>query len=504
MMRNQSRNDSVLRAVIIVVSLCLLTITAPAYAAEDDNQPSQWAAQKIGLAQKTELIPESFNRRPFTEPISRGEFCTLLLNAYGISDRQLPEPGESHAYLDSQDPAVEQASQLGLIQGTGDGYFHPDQPLSREMAAAVLGKLGQLLQDDEGLLDRTAADQILRDYAKDGDQISAWARVYFAQIYAQGIIAGGGDGRLDPQGKISREQAVIIVLNLLAYCDKSRLEEAGAAECVLPAPSGMRISPVYQAGQVKLVWNEIPSAAAYDITISKDGVPVYQEQSSSAYLDFSEERDSHGSRAAILSAEGSQTAHLVLEVAAVNRHGETSQFSLRREFAIRSAVAAHRADKPTYSSRSVDRYANAAEAAGNMTRIQVKVWHLAANGGKKAASATLTVHQDVAAEVAKIFAEIYQGSEKFPIKICSGFAYRTGSSQHSNGTAIDINPDENYFLASDGSIKAGSCWQPGKNPYSIPANGDVVKAFNKYGWHWSPDMNWSNGADYMHFSLAGI
>lgn len=49
----------------------------------------------------------------------------------------------------------------------------------------------------------------------------------------------------------------------------------------------------------------------------------------------------------------------------------------------------------------------------------------------------------------------------------------------------------------------GTLWKPGQNPYSIVPDGDVVQVFNRYGWHWSPDMHWSNGADYMHFSLFG-
>ena len=97
----------------------------------------------------------------------------------------------------------------------------------------------------------------------------------------------------------------------------------------------------------------------------------------------------------------------------------------------------------------------------------------------------------------------YTRDRKIPIKSCVGYAYRSGRSEHNNGTAIDINPAENYFVDREGKIKAGTLWKPGQNPYSIVPDGDVVQAFNRYGWHWSPDMHWSNGADYMHFSLFG-
>ena len=125
------------------------------------------------------------------------------------------------------------------------------------------------------------------------------------------------------------------------------------------------------------------------------------------------------------------------------------------------------------------------------------------SGDKTTHTITLLVNKNLAETAKKIFAEIYNGSEKFPIKGCAGYQWRGGTSQHNAGAAIDLNANENYFLAADGSIKAGSLWQPGINPYSIKPDGDVVRAFNNNGWHWSPDMNWSNGADYMHFSLLG-
>lgn len=139
-----------------------------------------------------------------------------------------------------------------------------------------------------------------------------------------------------------------------------------------------------------------------------------------------------------------------------------------------------------------------------MEDIEVRVWQLSPSGTKQTATITLTVHKKVAEDVKKIFEEIYNGKEKFPIKYCIGYSNREKStSQHNLGLAIDINPDENYFIGRDGVIKAGKFWKPGENPYSILPDGDVVRAFKKYGWHWSPEMNWSNGADYMHFSLSG-
>jgi hypothetical protein len=133
--------------------------------------------------------------------------------------------------------------------------------------------------------------------------------------------------------------------------------------------------------------------------------------------------------------------------------------------------------------------------------VSVKVWRL--SGGKKVSSTTsVTVNKELADDVKKIFNEIYKGKEKFPIKAMGGFQIRASkTSEHNHGTAIDINPTENYMI--DGKkVVSGEFWKPGKNKYSIKPDGDVVKAFEKYGWYWGGN-GWGDRKDYMHFSYLG-
>lgn len=357
------------------------------------------------LADEIGLIGSSFAEQPFQAPISRLDFSRLLLKACRVNDYPLPDLPESHPFVDTTDAAAERALLLGLVKGSGDGRFSPEGELSREMAAVMLTNLGRLFGREASLQEQSAAELLLRTHAGDSGQVSAWAVPSFAWVFSQGILTGGGDGNLEPQEKITREQAVIILLNLLLSCDCPEL--------------------------------------------MKDGQPLYLLQEPTA---------------------------------------------VRSESIVRTA---------SLSSRSLEGYSTAEAAAANMVTLQISVWQLTSSGGKKAGTRSLTVHRDVAQDVQEIFAEIFSGSEQFPIQVVSGYAFRSGTSQHSNGTAIDINPTENCFLSRDGAIKAGSFWQPGVNPYSITPDGDVVRAFNQHGWKWSPDMNWSNGADYMHFSLSG-
>jgi hypothetical protein len=424
---------------------------------------------------------------------------------------------------------------LGLTQGTAIGIFSPDLPLTREMAAVMLSKLAKLFQSTSKNnnqhftlnnytastdsvaytqpIDKQQAVKTLAEYSTDSHLVSDWAKTYMADVYTSGILLGTGEGRLDPKSKLTREQAVILSLNILTYCDESKIRSAGVKECVLPMPTGIYISPSYYKGDVYLSWNDIPFASAYDITVLKNGSPSYTTRIDSNYLDLRTRSSTYNrvSRSYVstdytnplynsIFSNDKQTVHAALKVVPVNSQGVPSVFSLTKEFKILPWV---NKNEMIFGDPAKTAFASTNEASQYMTSIKVNVWKLTSSGTKTPSSLTLTVHKNVANNVAQIFWDIYNGPEKFPIKSCSSFSYRSGKSEHNSGTAIDINPAENYFVDWGGVIKAGTLWKPGENPYSILPGGDVVRAFNRYGWHWSPDMHWSNGADYMHFSLGG-
>ncbi len=83
----------------------------------------------------------------------------------------------------------------------------------------------------------------------------------------------------------------------------------------------------------------------------------------------------------------------------------------------------------------------------------------------------------------------------------------TGLSEHAFGTAIDINPVQNPYVF-EGNIlpPAGVPYADPENrlasvPGMIVADGPVVAAFQKAGWHWGGA--WTTKKDYHHFSRSG-
>ena len=145
-------------------------------------------------------------------------------------------------------------------------------------------------------------------------------------------------------------------------------------------------------------------------------------------------------------------------------------------------------------------------AMASMQTLDINVWQLSDDGEKMPSTLSITVNSAIAERVKAVFDEIFAGDEKFPIYSVGGFAWRAPMasgrySEHNLGTAIDINPDHNYCLYSDGST-IGECYLPYESPYSITPYGDVIRAFEKYGFTWGGDA-WRHPKDYMHFSYLG-
>ncbi|MBQ9349155.1 MAG: M15 family metallopeptidase [Oscillibacter sp.] len=153
-------------------------------------------------------------------------------------------------------------------------------------------------------------------------------------------------------------------------------------------------------------------------------------------------------------------------------------------------------------------YESEEDAASYMMDVEVPVWTLR-KGERIRGTMTLTVHRALAEDVLEIFTEIFNDPEQFPMESMVGFRYRSGTNgEHNNGTAIDLNAEQNYQIR-EGVVLAGSCWEPGVNPYSIPPDGSVVRIFAAHGWSWGGGA-WAESADdstgyhdYMHFSYRG-
>lgn len=272
-------------------------------------------------------------------------------------------------------------------------------------------------------------------------------------------------------------------------------------KCSVPAVTLSSAKPV-AGGGLKLSWKKVKGADGYEIRRSGEENGKYKKvklvQSPTAQSCTLSAAEADGSYYYKVRAYQIVKGKKVYGGYSAAKKAETAVFASSKETYVQKC-------KRVFGTGKYKRYASESVAKRYMTVIHINVWDFDGKGNKVTKQKAVTVHKNLALTVEQIFKEIYEGEEKFPIKAVGGFSWRgEGSmSEHNQGTALDINPNENYMIEGDGTISSGSYWKPGEDPYSIPADGEVVKIFAKYGFYWG-GRGWSSGRkDYMHFSYFG-
>jgi poly-gamma-glutamate synthesis protein (capsule biosynthesis protein) len=154
----------------------------------------------------------------------------------------------------------------------------------------------------------------------------------------------------------------------------------------------------------------------------------------------------------------------------------------------------------------------------------VTVTHVSSDGTDQPGE--LVVSARSAEAIVSVFAELYR--QRFPIASmrlvddfggddassmaanntsafnCRAVTGGSSWSEHSSGEAIDLNPVQNPYVSSSGSVQpdAGRAYLPrSPGPGVILAGDPVVQAFAAIGWSWGGA--WTSPVDHQHFSASG-
>lgn len=422
---------------ILVAAFCFLCCYTPAFAY---SGVASWFAEDLQVAdEQWGILPDSLRQADLSQPVSRLEFCQILLLTYNALNEKDYQAQSTNYFSDCNDPAVAAAYELGLVAGYDDGTFQPDKPTTRQEMFKMMYNLLLVNQQDQGFSQLEAMD-ILSVY-EDSPAENHWSLVPTATLVSLGIAQGVDDNTLGSSIQTSRLQAVAVAYRYLE-------------------------SPLNgESGQI---------AGSAQENIPTEFIPEPEQENGSVSEDDEEGTSGMGSDSSDLDRD------------ALDRVGYNEDKYIL-----------------IFGSLENEKYATAEEAASHMKEITVPVWALRDDGTKYSTEKSLLVHEAIAQRVEAVFAEIYGGDEQFPIKNVGGYAWRgNGTSEHNWGLAIDINYEENYQVYPNGTVAAGKYWLPGEDPYSIPEDGDVVNAFNKYGFAWGGNA-WRSNNDYMHFSYFG-
>ena len=155
--------------------------------------------------------------------LTRAQLCAMLAQALNC---RVPDGGSAFSDVDSgawYAPAVNALANMGLVTGTGGGYFRPDDPVTHEQFITIMGRLaGELnAQMDNALLNRpedALDDSSLSSYA-------GWARDgVWLLSQSQTNLSNGSVNLLwadpsliAPSGVTTRGEAACLLYHLLSY-----------------------------------------------------------------------------------------------------------------------------------------------------------------------------------------------------------------------------------------------------------------------------------------------
>lgn len=175
---------------------------------DNASKPSDWAAASVQEAIQLGVVPFEL-QTGYTQTATRQEICALVVRFYETVTGS-PVQGRV-SFSDTKDEDVEKVAYLGIVNGVGDGSFHPNDPLTREQAAVMLTRLAQSMSKH-----LPAAEANFTDRA----EISPWALEATGAIQGCGVMNGVGGGRFAPSLSYSREQCITTLMRLYHYISK--------------------------------------------------------------------------------------------------------------------------------------------------------------------------------------------------------------------------------------------------------------------------------------------
>ena len=143
------------------------------------------------------------------DDLSRAQLCQILYNREGRPAVTGGSPFTDVAGTEWYADAVLWAAGEDIVGGYGNGFFGPEDPITREQLAAILWRYAG----------SPASGHTLTGYT-DTDEISSWAMEAVRWANGNGILNGDGSGHLMPKGNASRAQVAQMIRNFVDHQER--------------------------------------------------------------------------------------------------------------------------------------------------------------------------------------------------------------------------------------------------------------------------------------------
>jgi uncharacterized protein YjdB len=196
------RKSKKISSAILLVFLITLFGAFSASAADLSDIKGHWAENEI-KAMVSQGIVTGYTDNTFKpgNAISRAEFITIINRAFGFEESAEisytdVKPGDWFA------PQIQKARAAGYIAGYEDNTMRPNNKISRQEVAVIIGRILNL-DNNAGL---TEVDRF-----SDAASIPSWSRGAVGAVVAAGYMTGYPDGSFKAGNNITRAEAVVVV-----------------------------------------------------------------------------------------------------------------------------------------------------------------------------------------------------------------------------------------------------------------------------------------------------
>lgn len=196
-------------AAVLAISAGSMSVSAKSVSDYTDVQPAHWYYDYVADVSEKELMTGlSYDYFGASECLARAQVATIL---YRMHDTPYVEYSPVFPDVPSEQfftSAVLWANENGIITGyTDTGTFAPSKNITREELAVMMWR-------NEG---KPAADSGQFSSFPDQDLVSGYAYEAMCWATETGIIKGmGTDGRLNPQGEVTRAECAAILSRSLS------------------------------------------------------------------------------------------------------------------------------------------------------------------------------------------------------------------------------------------------------------------------------------------------
>ena len=477
-------------SLILILSIFLGSMTV--FASNFEDTEAHWAKDYIDRVVESNLF-NGVSESQFApdSTMTRAMFVTVLGRYEGIdldfwSSSAAPDFFEDVPQDSYYAPYVRWAVCNQIVEGMSEQKFLPDAPITREQMAKLIAfyveKMGYTLLPTE--------QEIPENFADSAD-ISDWAWSSVDALRTSGILNGvaSEEGTVSflPKNTATRAEAAAVFCRIADAVVKNETD-IPKAQSISLNESQVQLNP---GENFQLTATVTPEECTYFYRTNDSSVVTVDESGTVRAV-------GHGStEIGVYTASGTYDT-CIFEVKS-DLPGASDTYAEKCMRVFGEVVSDPRAYYAIYDENGNRIGWDYERAKADMVTITVDTWDINKNGEKYTRKFTIDVHKNLADTYRQIFKEIYEGEEKFPFYYVWSYS-KSGYSEHTIGTAVDLNPNENYYYNPRTGQQVGEYWKPGEDPYSIPLDGEVARIFAKYGF--KQGAYWNSGTkDYMHFSF---